>query len=358
VSIWDYIVDAVAWLLAYSGNVVAWIKYYAGQVANAIVNSAIGRAYSVVRDWLNSQYWALRNWATGAIDSVRNLAVAAWNWVQSSYWTVSNWIEAKVKPIWDAVGNWIGNLYNEIVAWATKTYNQVVAWSTPIFDWVKGQIATVQEWIAGVWEFIQSQINLFSTNTRERFTALFDDGWDNFSSFLFSPLNFILALIVPIFMEIFCYAAAYGLGTEKYSLPPWPSWDRLTQFGGGEPPTIAPSGLIPPLANMYVSGYRFGDGHRATDYGCEYGCAVFACHGGVVEFAGWSSVGYGNCLTIRGGDWWTRYAHLMRFDVAPGQEVSAGQVIGGCDTTGNSTGDHLHLEIKYKGKFINPESVF
>ena len=193
---------------------------------------------------------------------------------------------------------------------------------------------------------------------RERFTALFDDGWDNFSTFLFNPLSFMLAMIIPIFTDLLCFSLAYALGTEKETLPPWPSWDQPTQFGDGVPPTIAPSGLIPPLSNMYISGYRFTPGHRATDYGCTSNSPIFACHSGVVEFAAWSSVGYGNCITIRGGDWWTRYAHLLNFNVAVGQQVSAGQVIGGCDTTGNSTGNHLHLEIKYKGSFINPEFVF
>jgi hypothetical protein len=358
VSIWDYVVNAVNWLLAYSSTAISWIKYHAGQVANAIVNSTVGHVYNVVQGWLNNQYWSLRNWATGFINSIKAVAYSAWNWVQSAYWTVSNWIEAKIKPIWDAVADWIGNLYNSIVEWSVKTYNQVVAWASPIIDWVKQQVANIQEWIAGVWEFIQSQINLFSSKTKERFTALFDDGWDNFSSFLFNPLSFILAMIIPIFMDIFCYAAAYGLGTVKHSLPPWPSWDQLTQFGDGERPAIVPSGLVPPLAKMYVSGYRFGGSHRATDYGCTSNCPVFACHGGVVEFAGWSSVGYGNCVTIRGGHWWSRYAHLLNFNVAVGQEIPAGHIVGGCDTTGNSTGNHLHLELKYKGSFINPETVF
>jgi hypothetical protein len=356
--LWDYIVKVVTWLLAYSSNIIAWVKYYARVVADAIVNSAIGHAYNVVLAWLNNQYWSLRNWATGVIENVRAYAVAAWNWTQSAYWTVSNWIEAKVRPIWDAVVDWIGDLYNSIIEWSINTYNQVVAWATPIIEWINQQVANVQEWIAGVWEFIQSQINLFTSETREKFTAVFDDGWDNLFSVLFSPLNFILAMIIPIFIDVFCYAAAYALGTEKYSLPPWPQWGEFIIGENGDPPSPVPSGLIPPLAIMYVSGYRFSPGHPATDYGCEFGCPIFACHAGVVEFAGWSTVGYGNCLTLRGGDWWTRYAHLVNFTVAAGQEVSAGQVIGGCDTTGNSTGNHLHLEIKYKGSFIDPETVF
>lgn len=357
-SIWSYIASVIDWVKTLYDNAIEYARSIAHTVANNIVNSAIGHVYSVVSSWLNSQYWNLRNWATGFINSVRNIAVAAWNWVQSAYWIVSNWIEARIKPIWDAVADWIHNLYKSILEWSIKTYNKVVAWAQPFFNWVKQQVAAVQGWIASVQGFIKDQINLFTSQTKERFTAAFDDQWDNFSSMLFDPFGSILAMIKPIFVELFCYSVAYALGTEKESLPPWPKWDQLTQVKVGVAPAIAPSGLVPPLSTMWVSGYRFSTGHRATDYGCEGGCPVFACHSGTIEFSGWSNVGYGNFITIRGDDWWTRYAHLRAFNVVVGQEVSAGHTIGSCNSTGNSTGNHLHLEIKYKGSFINPESVF
>jgi len=80
-------------------------------------------------------------------------------------------------------------------------------------------------------------------------------------------------------------------------------------------------------------------------------------HDGVVEVAGWSTVGYGNTITLRNGKWWTRYAHLDGFGVGKGDTVEAGQKIAEGNSTGNSTGDHLHLEIKLNGVFIDPEQV-
>jgi murein DD-endopeptidase MepM/ murein hydrolase activator NlpD len=60
---------------------------------------------------------------------------------------------------------------------------------------------------------------------------------------------------------------------------------------------------------------------------------------------------------LSGDPWWTRYGHLKEVNVVVDQSVQAGQVIGHADTTGNSTGNHLHFEVKYKGQFINPLDV-
>ena len=64
---------------------------------------------------------------------------------------------------------------------------------------------------------------------------------------------------------------------------------------------------------------------------------------------------YGNLVTLdHGFGITTRYAHLSRFAISPGQQVHRGQVIGYVGTTGRSTSSHLHYEVLVNGQLTNP----
>lgn len=105
----------------------------------------------------------------------------------------------------------------------------------------------------------------------------------------------------------------------------------------------------------YIS-QGFWGGHRAEDIAGSIGTAVTAADGGYVILAGggWSG-GYGNHVIIdHGNGYTTLYAHLTSIFVTPGMTVSKGQQIGTMGSTGNSTGPHLHFEIRYKGVPYNP----
>ncbi len=104
-----------------------------------------------------------------------------------------------------------------------------------------------------------------------------------------------------------------------------------------------------------VSGkiYRL---HAGCDVGASYGTAIWAAAAGTVISAGWNG-GYGNCVMINHGNGYTTvYGHMSRIAVSYGQSVSMGQVIGYVGSTGNSTGPHLHFEIRASssGQSINP----
>ena len=95
--------------------------------------------------------------------------------------------------------------------------------------------------------------------------------------------------------------------------------------------------------------------HPGIDLGASTGAAVYAADAGVVVFANWSGVGYGNTVVIdHGNGYRTLYAHLSQIGTHCGAELQAGDVIGLADNTGNSSGPHLHFEIRLPDGFLNP----
>lgn len=94
--------------------------------------------------------------------------------------------------------------------------------------------------------------------------------------------------------------------------------------------------------------------HRGIDWATPVGTAVVASCGGVVERAGWGS-GYGYVIYLRHSDGrQTRYGHLSKILVKPGQSVSQGQRIALSGNTGRSTGPHIHFELLINGSQVNP----
>ena len=107
-----------------------------------------------------------------------------------------------------------------------------------------------------------------------------------------------------------------------------------------------------------ISGNDYWSGHQAIDAQCFQGDSIFASDSGVVIYAGPISGGYGNLVAIdHQNGYLTLYAHLNGFNIACGQSVSQGTVIGFCGSTGNSTGAHLHFEVRQNGGFVNPWHV-
>ncbi len=115
-----------------------------------------------------------------------------------------------------------------------------------------------------------------------------------------------------------------------------------------------------PLATYkYVSCYFGGNGHRGTDYAAPGGTEIYAVSGGVVTAAAYH-YSWGYYVQVyhgkddNGNSYSTLYAHMNSAPiVSVGQSVSKGQTLGFVGSTGNSTGNHLHLEMKVNNVLVN-----
>ena len=104
-----------------------------------------------------------------------------------------------------------------------------------------------------------------------------------------------------------------------------------------------------------ISGKR--QRHLGQDLTCKRGTEIYAPADGVVELARPSNKGYGNLLKVQHSfGFMTMYAHLQKFKVRSGQFVKKGELIASCGNTGNSTGPHLHYEVRFLGRVLNPQS--
>ncbi len=127
-----------------------------------------------------------------------------------------------------------------------------------------------------------------------------------------------------------------------------------TVVGGNS--TATSTGCIWPAKGSVTSefGMRWGRLHAGIDVAAPTGTPIWAAKAGTVIFVGQES-GYGNTVIINnGGNLTTLYAHMSRFGVSEGQQVSQGQVIGAIGTTGDATGPHVHFETRYGGVPRNP----
>lgn len=100
-----------------------------------------------------------------------------------------------------------------------------------------------------------------------------------------------------------------------------------------------------------VSDFHLGIDLVSSKYGTDY---IVAFADGIVSFAG-ANGGYGNVVYINHGNGYqTRYAHQKYLNVKVGQAVKKGDILGYMGTTGNSTGNHVHFEVRINGSTVNP----
>ena len=149
-------------------------------------------------------------------------------------------------------------------------------------------------------------------------------------------------------------AHADALAAESASLAAKISGLQSTAPTSGSAPSA--SGFIWPVSGVLTStfGPRWGRMHEGIDISVGSGTPVAASAAGTVIIAGWQG-GYGNLVVIdHGGGVSTAYAHNSAIAVGSGQQVAQGSVIAASGNTGNSTGPHVHFEVRVNGAAQNP----
>ena len=138
------------------------------------------------------------------------------------------------------------------------------------------------------------------------------------------------------------------------------SWKKLDNLADG---AIAVPSDKPVKTAEFTSGYGtrtdpFRGGaarHQGIDLAAPIGTPIYATADGTVLEAGFNHGGYGNLIKVdHGRGIETRYGHLSRILVSPGQRITRGQLIGHMGSTGRSTGSHLHYEVRIDGRAVNP----
>ena len=139
------------------------------------------------------------------------------------------------------------------------------------------------------------------------------------------------------------------------------SWRRLEQLE--QAVTAIPSARPINAPVNFTSGFGVRSDpfrgraamHGGIDLAGPYGTPVYATADGIVARSEWNNGGYGNLVEINHGQGIeTRYGHLSRLIAQPGQRVRRGDLIGLMGSTGRSTGNHLHYEVRIDGRAVNP----
>ena len=151
---------------------------------------------------------------------------------------------------------------------------------------------------------------------------------------------------------------------------------KMIAAAAASKPTLSFTGFICPLKSYSRISSEYGwrknpvtgvnKLHAGTDFAAPGGTPIYAAASGYVQVAGWSSGGYGNYVIIYhgkmsdGNQYSTLYGHMRSVATSAGKYVQQGEIIGYVGSTGNSTGNHLHLEVwkgGSKANAVNPRVI-
>jgi hypothetical protein len=334
-------------------------------------------------DWFLNNVYHTFSWAVEQASYAYNNAIA---WaaqaildVKAYAYAIYHTLELNINERFGWFSDWVNQLILDVRAYAYAIYHtlelNINVWLASLKSWTDQALLDLRGWAYAIVHTLELNIltlfnpllilvpllelikDIFSQDNYNKLKTLLTSYYQSLVIFFRDPLGFILSVIWGSFVNYACWALAYALGAVDAQLPPIPAWGINGDGSGSGGGIEIPPGsgvLVRPCNPLWISGYTFTASHKGSDFGINAGQAIYASHDGIVQGSGWSTVGYGNKIDIAGNPYWSRYGHLQQILVSENQQVKAGDKIALGNSTGNSTGNHLHYELKINGTYVNP----
>ena len=335
----------------------------------AIVEIARSRAFSYAKTLYNNAVNNIeitKNWIMAQVNSIDN-AVRSWtdNLVKATKANLKSLIESAKATLQrgiDLVNVGLGS----VRSWAEKTFGSVWGrfqsfWSE-ITAWAAAQINTATAFLQASMEQIRAALLNDILSVRVIVNDFINTWLPLLLAFFNNPAKVIFAIIEATFYRWAEWYFGVLLWDTNVQPPRKPdlfgdtSWMTGSIPGGGGG---TGDEWVIPTPGWFVSGYRFTLDHPGIDLGINQGDPVKSVRAGFVQRIANDITGYGLYVRINHKSGYSSlYGHLLTVQVIEGQQVNAGQVIALGNSSGNSTGPHLHLEIRKDGTPVNPESLF
>lgn len=325
-------------------------------------------------------------YAWNNFETFRNIVTAVWEWIQTAVRAVVDWFMTWVWPVLQFVARSI--IASVVDLWQNfvDKWNAIRSVAQTVIDWFTGTLVPAFQ---TAWNAIKGAFQ----STVDTIGGI----WNQLKELAKIPINFIIQTIINNGLINGINTVAGWLKLPVHIDPvPWPpaGWAAGGWTGPGS--KYDPAGVVHadefvikkksrrgiesavpgfldalnaygPGALGYAGGGRVRpvpggfttySGHTGVDFPVPMGTSVRAFLDGVVESVRAMATSYGTYVMMNhGGGLQSIYAHLQQATVQPGQTVIAGDQVGLSDSTGNSTGPHLHFELRQDGSWFDPSGM-
>lgn len=383
------------------------------------ITGAFTKAKNWVTGTFKKSWSAVSGTMSKAVDSGREKIGTAWQGARDKFTSAKDWVQGTFKSRWANVKGWIsdpvgsarlniGKAFDATTGIRSK-FNSMKEWTGSTFkkSWEKAR-----GWLSGPVDAGRKAIGtlLGKTGLQQTFRNAVDAFgriWDRIKGVIANPIKSVISLINKNLIRGGINWVLGKLGVPKGEQIPWipvpqfatggAVWgpgsetsdsilarlsknehvwtaDEVRKFGGHRkmlqwrkavatgkaydaPPGFAGGGVVRPVPGGFGTFPSY-PGHTGVDFPVGRGTPIHAVVAGVIKRVASLNYSYGNHV-VQGmpNGMESLYAHMRNYVVRPGQSVGAGDVIGYVNSTGNSTGDHLHYTLQHPGgRYVDPTS--